>query len=122
MDYICMLYSLCSLCIFNDLKPHLLNHCQIIIKGAPSLQCYGNGISCQRMIACSPMTRATTHCYSCENDGLTTLGSTFDTVSDNYRWRRHNHFEAILDCLTTLEEQDILCTGADIDGQDANRR
>ena len=111
--------SRCLVHIYN-LKTHLFNHRQVIIKCLPRFSGNGHWEAGQRVIAGRPMTRATAHRYSCEDNGLTTLRSAFDAVSNNYRWRRHNHFEAVLDGFAALEEQYILSARANIDGQDAD--
>src|ERR1700730_13739223 len=109
-----------SLMLIHNLKSHLLDHVQVIIKSTPCLRRHRNRVAGKGMVTRCPMTRPPTHGYTCQQNGLAALGRTFNTFSDNHSWAGHNHLKAILDGFTTLEEQDILSTCTDIDGQDMN--
>src|SRR6266699_1518589 len=102
------LYPRCHLILMHDLKPHLLHHVQIIIKGTSGLRCHRDGIASQGMIARCPMARSTSHSYACQQKGLTALSRMLNSLGNNNSWTRHNHLKAILNGFTTLEEQDIL--------------
>src|SRR5712691_8077574 len=107
--------------LVDDLKAHLLNHCQVIIKGATRFGRDGHSIASQRMVACRPMAGTTSHGYTRQQQWLPALGCPLDTFGNDDRWRRHDELKAVFYRFATLEEQYILRSSADVNGQDANR-
>ncbi len=57
-------FSSFSFRLIDNLKAHLLDHRQIIIKGATCLWCDSDGMTGQCMITCSPVRWTTAHGYA----------------------------------------------------------
>src|SRR5581483_2607348 len=117
MEHIGLCGSTRRLLFIDNLKAHTLDHRQIIVECAPGFRSHCYRMSGKGMIASCPVARPTTHCHSRQNQRLSTLSGTLDTFGNDYCWRWHDEFKAVLDSFATLKKQDILRAGPDINSQ-----
>src|SRR6266446_9343722 len=105
-----------GLSLIDDFKAHLFNHRQVIIEGAARLRCHSHRIAGQSVIACSPMARTASHRHARQQQWLPMLCCSLNTFGYDHSWGWHDHLEAVLNGFATLEEENILGAGANING------
>ncbi len=105
----------------DDLDAHSLHGFQIIIEAARGRRC---GIDRQpetQMRLGRPLARSAAHGHTGEQYSLPLAGSLLQAPVDDHGRGGHNQLEAILKIELGIVKEDVLRTGADVDGEDFHR-